>query len=268
MSSSGKPLGCFLVSNLLERSIQPRKVCTYGNKTFEQRLDSSKPGPPGRPTSQHPCTPQTPRYHIPVGLVVVGPLRKTHLQGTQRAGLLKLMSRTLPSDVIASPLWHSATPATTDLAMERIQASIARTVLRAHWMTPKDQLLQQLAWPSLRWRRTVASLAMFHKLLHMQHTPLSTCIPPHLSELSSRSRRKPLDVRLPPTRTSRYTKSFFFHCSLLWNSLPSSLQCIKSSTLFQHNLEVYWAQYKYSAFRQKFPKLWTSVAHSFLQQIA
>ena len=24
----------------------------------------------------------------------------------------------------------------------------------------------------------------------------------------------------------------------------------------------------YSAFRQKFPKLWTSVAHSFLQQIA
>ena len=178
----------------------------------------------------------------------------------ERAGLLKLMSRTLPSDVIAklylhyvrpvleyaSPLWHSATPATTALAMERIQASIARTVLRADWMTPKDQLLQQLAWPSLRWRRTVASLAMFHKLLHMQHTPLSTCIPPHLSELSSRSRRKPLDVRLPPTRTSRYTKSFFFHCSLLWNSLPSSLQRIKSSTLFQHNLEVYWAQYKYN----------------------
>ena len=107
-------------------------------------------------------------------------------------------------------------------------------------------LLQQLAWPSLRWRRTVASLAMFHKLLHMQHTPLSTCIPPHLSELSSHSRRKPLDVRLPLTRTSRYTKSFFFHCSPLWNSLPSSLQRIKSSTLFQHNLEVYWAQYKYN----------------------
>ena len=187
-------------------------------------------------------------------------LEKLISKGTQRAGLLKLMSRTLPSDVIAklylhyvrpvleyaSPLWHSATPATTALAMERIQASIARTVLRADWMTPKDQLLEQLAWPSLRWRRTVASLAMFHKLLHMQHTPLSTCIPPHLSELSSRSRRKPLDVRLPPTRTSRYAKSFFFHCSLLWNSLPSSLQRIKSTTLFQHNLEVYWAQYKYN----------------------
>ena len=38
----------------------------------------------------------------------------------------------------------------------------------------------------------------------------------------------------------------FFHCSLLWKSLPSSLQCIISTTLFQHNLELYWAQYKYN----------------------
>ena len=80
-------------------------------------------------------------------------LEKLISKGTQRAGLLKLMSRTLPLDVIAklylhyvrpvleyaSPLWHSATPATTALAMERIQASIARTVLRADWMTPKDR---------------------------------------------------------------------------------------------------------------------------------
>ena len=82
---------------------------------------------------------------------------------------------------------------------------------------------------------------------HAAHTALNMHpIPPHLSELSSHSRRKPLDVRLPPTRTSRYTNLSFFHCSLLWNSLPSSLQRIKSSTLFQHNLEVYWAQYKYN----------------------
>ena len=141
----------------------------------------------------------------------------------------------LPSDVIAklylhyvrpvleyaSPLWHSATPATTALAMERIQAGIARTVLWADWMTPKDQLLQQLAWPSLRWRRTVASLAMFHKLLHMQHTPLSTCIPPHLTELSIRSRRKPLDVRLPPTRTSRYTTEMFLFSLFTYMEVPS-----------------------------------------------
>ena len=58
----------------------PSLPALSGNKTLEQRLDSSKPGPPGRPTSQHPCTPQTPRYHIPVWLVVVGPLRKTDLQ--------------------------------------------------------------------------------------------------------------------------------------------------------------------------------------------
>ena len=110
-------------------------------------------------------------------------------KGTQRAGLLQLMSRNLSLDVIAklylyyvrpvleyaSPLWHSATPATTALALERIQASIARTILRADWWTPKNDLLQQLDWPSLRWRRAVASLTLFHKLLSLSaaHTALS-----------------------------------------------------------------------------------------------
>ena len=61
-------------------TVDSAQKSTYGNKTLEQRLDSSKPGPPGRPTSQHPCAPQTPRNQIPIWLVVVGPLRKTHLQ--------------------------------------------------------------------------------------------------------------------------------------------------------------------------------------------
>ena len=48
-------------------------------------------------------------------------------------------------------------------------------------------------------------------------------------------------------------------------------------TKISHNIDI-WpvtpagrvgnAYLAYSAFRQKFPKLWTSVAHSFLQQIA
>ena len=98
---SGKPLGHFFVSNRLEQSVQSRRDYTYENKILKPRVDSSKSGPPGRRTSQPLNATQTPRNHIPIWLVVVSPLGKLISKGTQRAGLLKLMSRTLPSDDIA-----------------------------------------------------------------------------------------------------------------------------------------------------------------------
>ena len=81
------------------------------------------------------------------------------------------------------------------------------------------------------------------------------------------------------------TQQTFFSSVLTWNSLFLWVEIVSESTLTEMSsadhhtvrryrlcLEGLWSlrheQETYSAFRQKFPKLWTSVAHSFLQQIA
>ena len=45
-------------------------------------------------------------------------------------------------------------------------SSVARTILAADSDTPKDILFRQLDWPSLRWRRTILSMTLFHQLVH------------------------------------------------------------------------------------------------------
>ena len=116
--------------------------------------------------------------HKHLGLVISSDLTwDEHLKGimsrgSQRIGLLKQMSRYLPPSTTAklylyylrpcfeyaSPVWHGATPASAAQNLERLQASMARTILRAEWTTPKKELLAALQWPSLRWRRAIASL--------------------------------------------------------------------------------------------------------------
>ena len=46
-------------------------------------------------------------------------------------------------------------------------------------------LLRQLHWPSFRWRRSVACLTLFHKLITEPSPPVSECLPPFSSELSA-----------------------------------------------------------------------------------
>ena len=74
-------------------------------------------------------------------------------RASQRIGLLKQMSRYLPRAPsttaklylyyvrpcfeYASPVWHGATPASDAQSLERLQASMARTILRAERTTPK-----------------------------------------------------------------------------------------------------------------------------------
>ena len=52
----------------------------------------------------------------------------------------------------------------------------ARTILAADWDTPKDILFRQLDWPSLRWRRTILSMTLFHQLVHRGEEPLMECM--------------------------------------------------------------------------------------------
>ena len=72
----------------------------------------------------------------------------------------------------ASP-WHGTKSEDDALAMERIQAAVARRILRAPRHTPKSDLLAQLNWPALRWRREIASVCLLHQLLNNRPERLS-----------------------------------------------------------------------------------------------
>lgn len=181
----------------------------------------------------------------------------------RRAGLLRWMSHDLPDDVAASlyllyvrptmeyaaPVWHGSLRQEDAMALERIQAAVARRLLRAPWMAPKAQLLEQLDWPALRWRREVASMLLLHQLLHDRTTPLAKCTFPFASSMSDRNRRKPFQLVLGTTCTTRYLRSFFYRSSLLWNTLPHAIQSLTGRKKFQQALELHWQAHRYNTKR-------------------
>ena len=120
--------------------------------------------------------------------------------------------------------------------LERIQAAVARCILQAPWRTPKSELLQALDWPSLRWRREIASLCLLHRFLNLQQEPLTNCLPPFASSRNPRSQRKPRQLILPAARTTRHTTSFFFSASVAWNTLPAHIQNLTNAQQFRKAL--------------------------------
>ena len=123
--------------------------------------------------------------HKHLGMIFTPDLKwTTHIQAvirnaSKRAGLLRWMSHHLrgplttqlylsyvrPTMEYAIPLWHGSIREEDALQLERIETAVARCVLQAPWLTPKSELLQALDWPSLRWRREIASLCLLHRFL-------------------------------------------------------------------------------------------------------
>ena len=181
------------------------------------------------------------------------------LKHLRKVGLLKWMSKELPSPVIkklytqyvrpsleyAAPLWHGSFPESDALQLERIQCSVARRLLRAPWSTPKEILLESIEWPSLRWQSEVLSLCLFLKLLNFRPEPLGDILFPFAKNRSTHSLRKPLQLLLPLAKSTSYVKSFFYRSALLWNSLPHSIQSLTSPPKFRMALENHWHLYQY-----------------------
>ena len=99
-----------------------------------------------------------------------------------------------------------------------------------------SELLQALDWPSLRWRREIASLCLLHRFLNLQQEPLTNCLPPFASSRNPRSQRKPRQLILPAARTTRHTTSFFFSASVAWNTLPAHIQNLTNAQQFRKAL--------------------------------
>ena len=174
--------------------------------------------------------------HKHLGVILSTDLKwKAHLESIlakarKRAGLLRHVhvSHQLPAKLTchlyityvrpmmeyACPVWHSSASAVDALALERVQASVARTtgILAADWDTPKDILFRQLDWPSLWWRRTILSMTLFHQLVHHGEGPLMECMFQLLSA-TGRSVRKPHQLILGMASSTKCLNGFFlFSC--------------------------------------------------------
>ena len=85
----------------------------------------------------------------------------------------------------------------------------------------KSQLLKQLGWLTLAWRRRRAKLIYFWKLVNNQGPPcLSSRIPKSVNNRCEYSLRNTGTVELPACSSSLYLSSFIPSSCLLWNSLP------------------------------------------------
>ena len=112
-------------------------------------------------------------------------------KATRKAGLLRFMMRNLNDSLTiklflcyvdlppileyAISLWHGTILEDGALAMEPIQAAVARRILRAPRQTLKSDLLAQLNWPALRWTREIANLCLLHLILLLK-VRASVCI--------------------------------------------------------------------------------------------
>ena len=148
----------------------------------------------------------------------------------------------------ACPVWHSSASAVDVLGLEKVRASVARTILVADWDTPKDVLFRQLDWPSLRWRRTMLSMTLFHQLVHHGEGPLAE----YMFQLSSATGcivRKPHQLILGMASSTKRLNRFFYSAAMLWNTLPAKIQDITNPRLFRASLEDRLSQQKYNPLR-------------------
>ena len=169
------------------------------------------------------------------------------------------MGRNLPTEIVkklylsyihptmeyASLVWHASIREEEATALERIQASVARAILRAPWRTPKSHLLEQLDWPSPRCRRTVATLVFLHKLMYSVSSPCADSLMPFSASKSWRALRKLHQILLSQPNKSCYRNSFFFYAAALRNTLPDNIQSQKSRKQFKKAVKFYLKSYKY-----------------------
>ena len=128
----------------------------------------------------------------------------------------------------------------------RWRFSVARSILREEWHTPKTQLLQTFKWPSLRWRRTIISVALLHKFLYTSPAPIKSHLFLFSSQRSQRNLRKPRQLIIRHgAGSTRRLKWFFYHTAFLWISLPRQIQEITSNSKFKSAVEEHWAMHKY-----------------------
>ena len=169
----------------------------------------------------------------------------THVlaQGKRKAGFLRYMAKELPADLVskiyityvrptleyASPVWHGDLSKQQSLALERVQASVARRILKAP--SPLETRLKlKLLVHTFRCIHNKAS-----SLLCAQYQVRS---PTHSTQRTTRAQTY-TSLIIPRVSKSAGAKSPAFFSTLLWNELPSDLRSLSSVHSFRQKLMVY-----------------------------
>ena len=170
----------------------------------------------------------------------------------QRSGSAAIVKRLFVSFIrssleYAAPVWD-ACPIRDAMALERIQLSIARAVLKLSRHDHSNiSVLEAIGWPSLAWRRRRFKLLLLWDLLHGGGPPLlHEQVPPTVSSRSPYPLRNSLSISLPTCHSSRYSKSFLVSAISLYNSLPQSVSSCSSKHSFAQALNHHFASDKFS----------------------
>jgi hypothetical protein len=131
--------------------------------------------------------------------------------------------------------------------LEAVQRKAARFVKGNYQRTASvTQMLQELNWPSLQDRRTVARLTMLHKI-NAGDTPLTVprkFTPVNTNRPVTRSHRPDQFINYP-ARTESYKNSFYPRTIRQWDLLPASVITQSTSTQsFSNNTWTYMNDHK------------------------
>ena len=145
----------------------------------------------------------------------------------------------------ASSLWQFQLSSAQATTLERLQARVARVILRKYGVyppqtEPKASLFAHLQWPSLAWRRHIQCLLELHHLINSQMTTLED-----LGYSVSNSARHPQHI-LPPARASTHTRAtLLFVTTATWNSLPAAIRTVSSPKCFTALVRTHFAITRY-----------------------
>ena len=149
-----------------------------------------------------------------------------------------------PALEYASALWDGCLRRDR-IALERVQLAIARSVLRCPRQDRHNwawEVLRQIGWPTLAWRRRRNKLLFLWDLLNKQGPPdLASDIPKLASERADYSLRGP-SLAFPRYLTSERLKSFLPASIELFNSLPASVSSSSSRISFLFALDRHFAK--------------------------
>ena len=153
-----------------------------------------------------------------------------------------------PSLEYASVVWDSKCLRCDRIALERVQLSIARAILKWQRQSHSNaETLQCIGWPTLSWRRRRAKLAMFWQLLNGGGPPSLQAVACRTAEArTSYSLRNKLGVEFPSCLSASRLRSFLPSVIALWNSLPTEVSSCKSLSSFLCHLDKFYVSDRFS----------------------
>ena len=122
--------------------------------------------------------------------------------------------------------------------LQTIQNMAARAIVGSKRLEHAPPILKNLNWITLKEKRKLHELVLFHKIYTGKGTPDQT------NMLENYKRRQDINTRgagtshlfIPSFNTNYMKESFFIRNVRQWNNLPANLQSIQNTTTFKSRL--------------------------------